>query len=119
MPVRRIRVIVGTQVVTVELETCERLRYRKRAKQLMEQLNPMATKILAMELCAPHTPGHPPRPFRWPAAVRESLSIDHIRICDLEDTAPQAEPEIFSSCVSFIHGTFAEDLSPSPSRVIS
>jgi hypothetical protein len=119
MPLRRIRVTVGTQMATLELDTRERLRHRASAKQLMQRLKPIADEIISKQ----------PKPLRCvdtappllPSAVvvRGKLSIDHIPIFAMEGTEEQTEPEIFSSCVSFIQGTFVEGVTTSPSRILS
>jgi hypothetical protein len=119
MPLRRIRVTVGTHVAALELDNHERLRHRASAKQLMQQLKPIADQIISKLPKQVHGVGAVPQRFPSSVVVRGTLSIDHIPIFEVEETAPQAEPEILSSCVSFIQGTFAEDLTTSPSRVLS
>jgi hypothetical protein len=118
MPLRRIRVTVGTHVAVFELDTHERLRHRINAKDLMQKLKPFADEMISKQARTISRADAVPALFPSPAGVRRILSIDHIPIFAVRETAPQTEPEIFSSCVSFIQGTFAEDLTASPARSI-
>jgi hypothetical protein len=98
---RQIRVVIGSETTTIQLNSLEMLVDRTGVKQRMHELKPKADARIA-ELARLSAPAPANRPV---------LSLDHIPIITVEDMNASMITESVSSYISFILGVFAEDSS--------
>lgn len=103
IPLKQIRVIVGSEVVIFDLDSSERLDDRRAAKTKMKSLKPAADELLQKEVVtspalALHAVRNPPLP---------SLSIHHCTLLELEEMDRKLET-FTPTCVSMIGGRHCE-----------
>ena len=103
IPLKQIRVIVGSEVVIFDLDSSERLDDRRAAKSKMKSLKPAADELLQKEVVASpalalHAVRNPPLP---------SLSIHHCTLLELEEMDRKLET-FTPTCVSMIGGRHCE-----------
>lgn len=102
IPLKRIRVIIGNEMVTFELDSSERLEDRRAAKALMKALKKKADDIV-QGVGVP-----PPRAVEGVSAANPpSLSIHHITLLALEEM-DRKNDSFASSCISLIGGQLTE-----------
>jgi hypothetical protein len=99
--------MITSQPFCFDLDALERLSDRRAAKQLMRHLKPVADQILAAQ-------PPPPRPaqFAFPTLTPVTMSLDYMPILALEEMNTPKKVTSFSSCVSFVEGTFVDDQKP-------